>query len=166
MLKEGALPTPNLPRESTSNITTPRPANAIKKCEEYQLLQGKMPQFVQNAYKSFDGFASRTKSLALTKNWKVEVKEQLVVVPLMSSEYVVPVYKIFVDNLLNFTGRVQSWVLPEKHELIQSYNVSFNNVTLSKFIVRLSSYKLYNGITLPDTRKEINFIKHDLSKKI
>ena len=166
MLKEGALPTPSLPRESTSNITKTRPANAIKKCEKYQLLQEKMPEFVQNAYKSFDGFASRIKSLALTKNWKVEVKEQLVVVPLMSSEYVVPVYKIFVDNLLNFTGRVQSWVLPEKHELIQSYNASFNNVTLSKFIVRLSSYKLYNGITLPDTRKEINFIKHDLSKKI
>ena len=32
--------------------------------------------------------------------------------------------------------------LPGNHELIQSYDASFNNVTLSKFIERLSSYKL------------------------
>ena len=50
--------------------------------------------------------------------------------------------------------------------LRQSYNASFNNVTLSKFIERLSSYKLCSGVTLPDTRKEINFIKHVLSNKV
>ena len=50
---------------------------------------------------------SRTKSLALTKSWKVEVKEQLVAVSIMSSNYVLPVYQIFVDNLLNFTVRVR-----------------------------------------------------------
>ena len=164
MLKEGALPTLNLPRESASSTTKPRPVNAIEKREEYQLLQEQMPQPVQNAYKSFEDFTSRIKSLALTKSWKIEVKEQLVVASLMSSDYVLPVYEIFVDNLLNFTVRVHSWVLPDNHELIQSYNASFNNVTLSKFIERLSSYKLCSGITLPDTRKEIKFIKHVLSK--
>ena len=80
MLKEGALPTLNLPRESASNTRKPRPANAIEKREEYQLLQEQMPQPVQSAYKSFKDFTSRIKSLALTKSWKVEVKEQLVVV--------------------------------------------------------------------------------------
>ena len=37
-------------------------------------------------------------------------------------------------------------------------------VTLSKLIERLSSYKLWSAITLPDTRKEINFIKQALPK--
>ena len=50
------------------------------------------------------------------------------------------------DNLLNFTVKVHPSVLPGKHELIQSYNASFN-VTLSKFIERLSSNKLCSGIT-------------------
>ena len=64
-----------------------------------------------------------------------------------------PVLEIFVDNLLNFNVRVYSWVLTKNHELIQSI-----------FIERLPSYKLCSGIILPDTRKEINFIKHVLSK--
>ena len=83
----------------------------------------------------------------------------------MSSDYdVLPVYEIFVDNLANFTVRVHSWGLPDNHELIQSYDASFNNVILLKFIKSLSSYKLCSGITLPDTRKKINFNKHVLPK--
>ena len=38
MLKESALPTLNLPRESASSLAKPRPVNAIEKREEYQLL--------------------------------------------------------------------------------------------------------------------------------
>ena len=123
-----------------------------------------MLQSVQSAYKSFEDSTSRINSLALPKSWKIEVKEYLAVASLMSSDYVLLVYEIFVDNLINFTVRVHSWVLPDNHELIQSYDASFNNFTLSKLIERLSSYKLYSGITLPDTRKEINFIKHVLLK--
>ena len=100
----------------------------------------------------------------MTKKWKVKVKEQLVVVSLMSSYYVFPVYEMFVDNLSNFTVRVNSWGLPDNHELIQSYDTSCINVTLSKCIERLSSYRLCSGITLPGTRKEINFNKHILPK--
>ena len=48
----------------------------------------------------------------------------------MPSDFMLPIYKIFVDNLLNFTGRAHSWALPDKHELIQSYDASFNNVML------------------------------------
>ena len=61
---------------------------------------------------------------------------------------------------------VHSWVLPDIHELIQSYDTNFNidttfNIaTLSKFIKRLSSYKLSSDISLSDTGGKINFIKH------
>ena len=82
----------------------------------------------------------------------------------MSSDYVVPVYETFVGNLSNFTVRVHSWGLLDNHELVQSYDAPFNNVTPSRFIKKLSSCKLCSGITLPDTRKEMNFIKHVLPK--
>ena len=64
----------------------------------------------------------------------------------MSSDTVLPVYEIFVDNLPDFTVRVHSWGLSHNHQLIQSYDASFNNVTLSKFIERLSSCKLCSDI--------------------
>ena len=84
-----------------------------------------MPQVSQNAYKLFEDFASRIKSLALTmKSGNVEIKDQLVVVSLISSLYILPDYKIFVNNLLNFTVGVYSWVLFDDHELIQSYDAS------------------------------------------
>ena len=38
ILKEGALPTLNLPQESASSSAEPRPVNVIEKREEHQLL--------------------------------------------------------------------------------------------------------------------------------
>ena len=68
MLKEGALPALNLPRQSASSTTKPGPANTIEKREEYQILREQMPQPVENAYKLFEDFTKQIKSLGLTKN--------------------------------------------------------------------------------------------------
>ena len=75
-----------------------------------------------------------------------------------------PVSEIFVENLLNFTVRVHSWILPDNYELPKSYDASFNNITLQKFIERIPCYKLCSGITSPDTMKEISFVKQVLPK--
>lgn len=67
-----------------------------------------MLQPAQNANKLFKDFTSRINIIALTlklKNWKVEGKEQLVVVLLMFSDYM-RLCEIFVDSLLNFTVTV------------------------------------------------------------
>ena len=66
MLRESALPTLNFPQEIASSTTKPLPVNAIEKREEYQLLQDQMSLSVQNAYKLFEDFTSRIKSLKLT----------------------------------------------------------------------------------------------------
>ena len=92
MLKEGALPRLNLPRESASSTTKPRLSNAIEKREEDQLLQEQMPH----------NFTSRIKSLALRKRQS---------------------FKFYCES---------TFILPDSHELIQSYDISFNNVTLSE----------------------------------
>ena len=129
----------------------------LRNVKNTNFFKNKMPEPVQD-------FTPRIKSLTLTESRKVEVKEQLVIVSLMSSDYVLPVYKIFVDNLSNFTVRVHSQGLPDNLERIQSYVASFINVALSEYFERLSSYRLLSGTTLPDTSKEINFIKHVLPK--
>ena len=67
---------------------------------------------------------------------------------------------------MNFTVRVHSWILPVDHELYLIYNSSFLNVTFSSFVERLSQFTLCQGIILPDSRKDINFVKHMLPKKL
>ena len=55
-------------------------------------------------------------SLALNKLWEINIQEQFT-----SSEYVLPAY---VNNLLNFTVRFHSWILPVDHEIYLLYNSS------------------------------------------
>ena len=72
-MKEGALPTLNLPRLS-ANATNNRSTSAIKKREEYSFLQAQLPQpQPSNVYKSFDEFKLRIKSLALNKLWEINI---------------------------------------------------------------------------------------------
>ena len=73
-------------------------------------------------------------SLALNKLWEINIQEQLVIASSTSSEYVLPIYEIYINNLLNFTVRVPSWILPVDHELYLSYNSSFLIVTFSTFV--------------------------------
>ena len=134
-----------------------------------------MPQFPPpKAYISLEEFKQRIKYFALNKLWNFAIQEDLVTVTFTTSNYVLPTYEIFINNVLHFTlrvhswilPRVHSWILPKDHELYLSYNSSFLNVTLSKFIERLTSqYVLCKGITLHDTRKEANFAKHVIPKK-
>ena len=75
-----------------------------------------------NVYKSFHEFKLCTKTLALNKLWELNIQEQLVIKLFTSSEYVLPTSKIYINNLLNFTVRVHSWILPVDHELYLLYN--------------------------------------------
>ena len=164
-LKEGTLPTLNLPRPS-ANATNNRSTSAIESREEYSFLQAQLPQpQPSSVYKSFDEFKQRINSLALNKLWGINIQEQLVIASFTSSEYVLPTYEIYINDLLKFTVRVHSWILPVDHELYLLYNSSFLNVTFSTFVERLSQFTLSQRITLPDSRKEINFVKHVLPKK-
>ena len=129
-LKEGALPTLNLPRPS-ANATNNRSTSAIQKREEHSFLQAQLPQpQPSNVYKSFDEFKLCIKSLALNKLWEINIQEQLVIASFTSSEYVLPTYEIYINNLLNFTVRVHLWIPPVDHELYLLCNSSFLNFQL------------------------------------
>ena len=82
------------------------------------------------------------KSLVLNNLWEVNIQEQLVITSFTSSEYVLPIYEIYINNLLSFTVRVHSWILPVDHEFCLLCNSSFLNIPLSTFVERLSQFKL------------------------
>ena len=95
-LKEGALPTLNLPRPSAS-ATNNRSTSTIEKREEYSFLQAQLPQpQPSNVYKFFDKFKLRIKSLTLNKLREINIQEQLVIVSFTSSEYILPTYEIYI----------------------------------------------------------------------
>ena len=67
----------NLPRPSANaNATNNRSKRAIKKPEEYALLQEQMPQLPPpSGYISFKEFKQHIKSLALNKLWNIAIQE-------------------------------------------------------------------------------------------
>ena len=97
-------------------------------------------------YKSFNEFKLRIKRVALNKLWEINIQEQLVIASFTSSEYALPIYEIYINNLLNLAVGVHSWILPVDHELYLSCNSSFLNVTFSTFVERLSQFTLCQGI--------------------
>ena len=158
----------NLPRPSANaSVTNNRSKRAIEKREQYALAQEQMSQLPPpKTYISFEEFKQRIKNVALNKLWNIAIQEDLVIATFTTSNYILPTYEIFINNVLHCTLRVHSWILPKDHELYLSYNSSFSNVALSKFIERLTrQYMWCKGIALPDTRKEVNFAKHVILKK-
>ena len=79
LLKEGALPTLNLPRPSANaNATNNRSKRAIEKREEYALSQEQMLQLLPpKAYISFEEFKQRIRNLALNKFWNIAIPRRL-----------------------------------------------------------------------------------------
>ena len=95
-LKEGALPTLNLPRPSAS-ATNNRSTSTIEKREEYSFLQAQLPQpQPSNVYESFDEFKLRIKSLALHKLREIKYSRAIGYSIIYSSEYVLPTYEIYI----------------------------------------------------------------------
>ena len=82
-----------------------------------------------------------------------------------SKNYVLPEFEIFVGQDLSFSVQIFGWMLTEDHEIYSMYERSFFNVTLSNFIHQLKEFILCNGITVPDSSKELNCQIHVLPKK-
>ena len=94
-MKEGTLPTLNLPHASAdTNATNNRSKRAIEKREEHALLQEQMPWLPPtNAYISLEELKQSIKNLALNKLWNIAIQEELVTESFKSSNYVFPLLK-------------------------------------------------------------------------
>ena len=170
-MKDGELPTLNIPKKSIDSLTSPlRTTAAISKREEFQqLLVFSPPSTPSNAYKDFFDFRKRVSNLSPGETWKVQWIEsysdkKLCHATFKISDYVLPKFEIFVEDSLYFTIRVFAWMLMDSHELYTKYQRSFLNVTFSKFIVDLAQLQLCNGIQSPDPVEALDFQKHCVPK--
>ena len=165
-LKEGALPTLNLPRPTANASTSARSTSAIQKREEFLVLQELAPSPPKpDVYKSFEEFKQRIVNLTLSKHWTFEIKNDTVHAIYLSTEHVLPKYEIFVNKDFKYTVRVYGWIIPDDHELYSNHQSSFQNITFSTFVANLEQFNLCKGVETPDTRKEISFVKHVVPKK-
>ena len=165
MLKEGAIPTLNLPQQSHASRSTiqVRPTVSIKKREE---CQNNTPPLVSvPIYKSYFEFASRVMKLSLGCNWKIDVQGSFVVISYIDSTYVIPKFEIFVDQSLSFTLRVFGWTLNDDHDIYEKFQKSLCKVTLSNLIIEIERSIFCEGIGIPDPNKVLSFQKHCLPKK-
>ena len=144
-LKEGALPTLNLPQKSfkTSSTTcstlTSRSSAAIEK-REHSLFSLELtpPSSPISVYKNVVDFKQRIVNLSLGDNWKISLQDKLAIVTCHSQDYVLTKFEIYIEHSLVFSLRGFGLMLPEDHhEIYQQYGRSFFNVTISNFIHNL-----------------------------
>lgn len=166
-LKEGELPTLNLPNKSHGCTSATRSTLAIEKRLEIQTLQELSPPLsTPNVYKDFNEFFLRISKLSLSSCWNINNSKEnnLILISCVSPDHIIPKYEIFVDETLSFSVRVFGWMLCDDHELYQICERSFLNITLSNFIARLNQFKLCCGVITPDMEKELNCRKHIVPK--
>ena len=142
MLKDGAIPTLNLPQQSHASRSTiqVRPTVSIKKREE---CQNNTPPLVSvPIYKSYFEFASRVMKLSLGCNWKIDVQGSFVVISYIDSTYVIP-----------------------KFDIYEKFQKSLCNVTLSNLIIEIERSIFCEGIGIPDPNKVYTIISETLFTK-
>jgi len=157
-MREGAIPTLNLPQKSLAilpSITLPRPTAAI---EKRALAGTSATSLIPSKYfKDFNDFIKRTKDLKL-KGWSLTINDSSVEISKENDDdelYLIPEIQIFTDNTLSIVLRVYGWVLAAQHYLLACVSNSFYNVTPTDFFKAIAVYKLCIGIDTPEVSNKI-----------
>ena len=165
-LKEGALPTLNLPVKSIVNKQSSineRSTSSISKRENFLVSSTLSIAAPHKCYKDFNDFVTRINNLKLPK-WSIIHKENSLTTIVFQGEYLVPKFQIFVDCSLGYTLRVFGWLIPIDHILYTNYRRRFFKITLSNFITFLENLSLCPGIDLLSNSMS-SAIKHIIQKK-
>jgi len=172
-LKEGAIPTLNLPEKShPSTVPWSSPPSRstlmIKKKEtatkrEQLLLQKEKTSTL--CFKSFAEFKTRVNELRLSSGWSISINDNSVEFKLLDDAFILPKYEIFTDFSLEIFIRVYGWMLPQNHYLLAVNQSSFKFISPSNFIRTLNQYKLCNGIDATSVSNSVNISRHIVPKK-
>ena len=165
-LKDGVLPSLNLPKKSISVPSySSRDTTSIKKREESSSQINPSSIGTNAVYKSFPEFQQRISKLKLGNSWSIDFSESLVTISSHTDNYLLSKFEIFVDSSLQFTLRVFGWLLTDDHDLYMKYERSFINVTLSNFIQEIEQSFLCKGIDIPDVKAAALIQRHVIPKK-
>ena len=162
-LKEGAIPTLNLPHNLPIITSPPRLTITIKKREESSATQvlSSSAQF----YKDFLQFKQRIVKLQINDTWSINLQDNYAIITFLSETHFVPKYELFVDQSLRFTLIIYVWMLPEVHNLYLKLEKSLYNLSLSNLIREIEHLNLCVGITQPNPSFLVNFQKHIVPRK-
>ena len=162
-MKEGVLPTKNLPVKSIlkDQQQTERPTNAIEKRETHFQQQTLQEQLEPSSpiYKNFDNFLARSKQLKLNLWSIIEHSKCTVEIQRREEQILLPYMQIFVCEDLSFVLRCFGWIVPEDNK-IYSIHPTFKYVTLSSFITFLQGYIICSGLDLVEFREAIHLKHH------
>ena len=167
--RQGELPKLNLSEKSISKPSVGRSTLTLGKRDEFLVLQELSPLPSPSPcciYKNYSDFTQRLAKLHLGDCWEVKIHNNLTEITCSSKNYVLPKFEIFVGQDLSFSVQIFDLMLTEDHEIYSMYERSFLNVTLSNFIHQLKEFILCNGITVPESSKELNCQIHVLPQKI
>ena len=103
-LKEGAIPTLNLPQKSIPKRPEfIRSTSAVEKREG--ILSSSLPETPRNCYNGYDEFKKRILLLSLSPGWNISITEIVEIIK-METVCIIPYIQIFVDSALPFSVRV------------------------------------------------------------
>ena len=92
VLKDGALPSLNIPKRSiSSSYTITRPTSIRKREEHLEFSTLSPPRYI---YTDFQDFKNRIIKLSLNDLWQFELSENLVIATLKSTNHVLPKFEV------------------------------------------------------------------------
>ena len=143
-MKDGVLPTLNLPVKSHCSKPVPRSSSAISKREQCVMEQQiEIDSTPKPCYTNYAEFVQRTSKLKLN-GWNLYDNNNFFEAKYLEPTALIAKYQIFVNQDLSYTLRCYGWTITNS-EILQLYP-SFNMITFSDFIKTLNSFKICEGI--------------------
>ena len=153
-LREGALPTLNLPVKSCSSTTTSTTSqrssslSTITKREMFQQQHEiEIDNLLPNCYNGYEDFSQRVQKLKLAQGWIIVDYQNYIEIKFLEPTYTIPKFQIFVNKDLTYTLRCYGWTISKNTQILIDFP-SFNSITLSNFLKKVETYKICKGKTI------------------
>ena len=143
-LKKGVIPTVNLPVKSIEKKTVARKGRSV--VNDIPVTERK-----HQYYKSLSELKSRAGKLCL-KSWSEEdsKNENIFILRLIEEPYLLPKFKLWIDESLSYTVSVFGYFIPDDHFLYKDFKRSMRNVTVTDLLFNLDHLQVCNGVKTPD----------------
>ena len=137
-LKLLSLPTINLPTKSQE---TPK----VERREITRQSEVNVTQLKKDCYNSFEEVCKRITMLKLNE-WCIDISTDTIKLTKFSTPYMVPHFKVIINESLAFTVIVFGWPLPVDHDIYKLNCRSIQNITISELLKSICSLSLCPGL--------------------
>ena len=130
-MKDGAIPTKNLPVKSRTSVESvlERGNSSITKQEFYNSELSSKPISPKPCYQDINNLVSKIK-LIKANEWTILHESNQLIFKKMDGIHILPQIELYIDSDLFYTIRVFGWLLPETHDLYKRNKRSVKWVTI------------------------------------